>query len=105
MYSINTGLNREDLVMLALIEMKKNREISDYLPSGRITKADIRGYDFTIVFVGKSRYEEKKISVTGPKWVSYHQKKHPDIPVLCVEDGDDTEKTKEKIRKIIYPAM
>lgn len=105
MSSINRGLNREDLVMLALIEMRKSREIFDCLPSGKITKADIRGYDFTVVFIGKSKYEKVKISVTGPRWVSCHQEKHPDIPVLCVEDGDDTEKIKEKIRKIIRPAM
>ena len=55
MSSINRGLNREDLVMLALIEMRKSREIFDCLPSGKITKADIRGYDFTVVFIGKSK--------------------------------------------------
>lgn len=104
MHSINKGLYREDLVMLTLTEMKKEKKIFDYIRSERFSETDLRGVDFTVIVIGRAKYEPIQISVTGPQWVSYHQKKHPNIPVLCVEDGDDVNKIKEKLLKIINPA-
>lgn len=102
-HAINVGLNREDLVTLTLREMKQKHEIVDYLPTGRFSKADIKGIDFIVITAGKSRYEKIKISVTGPRWVSCHQKKHPNVSVLCVEDNDDIEAIGKKILVIINP--
>ena len=103
MHSINTGLNREDLVMLTLKEMRKKKEIFDYIRSGRFSKTDLKGIDFIVIVVREAKYEPIQISVTGPRWVSYHEEKHPDIPVLSVENGDDVNKTRKKLLVIINP--
>jgi len=104
-HSINKGLHREDLVMVTLTEMKKKKEIFDYMRSERFGRMDLKGVDFIVIIVRKTKYEPVQISVTGPQWISYHKKKHPDIPILCIEDGDDINKIKEKLLKIINPAQ
>ena len=101
--SINVGLGREDLVMLTLTEMK-TKEIFDYIRSERFSEMDLKGIDFTVIVIRKAKYEPIHISVTGPQWISYHQEKHPDIPILCIEDGDDVNRIKGKLLKIINPA-
>ncbi|MEW6617359.1 MAG: hypothetical protein AB1333_02980 [Patescibacteria group bacterium] len=104
-YSINKGLYREDLVMLTLIEMKKKKEIFDYIKSGRFGRMDLKGIDFVVIVIRKAKYEPIRISITGPQWISYHKEKHPNIPILCVEDGDDINRIKEKLLKVINPAQ
>lgn len=84
--------------------MKKEKKVFDYIQSGRFSKTDLKGIDFIVIVIRKAKYEPIQISVTGPRWISYHKEKHPDIPILCVEDGDDVNKTKEKLLKIINPA-
>lgn len=104
MRSINKGLYREDLVMLTLMEMKKKKEIFDYVKSERFGRMDLKGVDFIVIVIRKAKYEPIQISVTGPRWVSYHKEKHPNVAILCVEDGDDVNNIKEKISSIIYPS-
>ncbi len=101
MNSLNIGLAREDIVLLALQEMKRDKLIRDYIPSARLGKADLAGIDFTVIAV-KKKYETIYISVTGPKWVSYHKEKHPNIPVLAVEKDDTLQIIKKKILAIVY---
>jgi hypothetical protein len=103
MHKINIGLNREDIVFLTLKEMKRKQEIHDFLRSEKFSKNDVRGVDFIIIAVGKSKYRKVEISVTGPRWAKKDQEKHPDIPVLAVKEEDDIESMREKILAIIYP--
>lgn len=103
MYSINAGLNREDLVMLTFLEMKRRKEIFDYIRSEQFGEMDLRGTDFVVIVIRKAKYEPIKISVTGPRWIHHHKEKHPNIPILCVEKNDDVNKIKEKLLAIINP--
>ncbi len=101
-YSNFIGKEREKMVHLVLDEMKKEMEIIDFIETGKLSYADVmEGIDIYIVFINGSAYKTARLSVTGPRWMRKHAKKHPEVPVIAVDIKDPPEKIRRKIRKIL----
>ena len=95
------GFKRELKVLEALVNLKKSGRIHDYLQSGKWSFADLSGIDFFITFVDRKSYRVCSFSVTGGKWLSDHQKKHPDIPCIDIALNESITEVEKKILTLI----
>ena len=91
------GWIREKKVAAALEDLKRGGEIRDYLLSARDSYTNlIQGIDFIFIYVN-GIYRTCRFSVTGPKWVESHLKRHPEIPVISVDLTERRESIQSKI--------
>jgi len=91
------GRIREKKVTTALEDLKQKGEIRDYLLSARDSYTNlIQGIDFIFIYVN-GIYRICRFSVTGPKWIESHLKRHPEIPVISVDLTEGGESIQSKI--------
>jgi len=91
------GRLREEKVSDALQNLKKKREIRDYLETGKLSYADlIEGVDFIFIYVD-GIYRICRFSVTGWKWLEEKQEKHPEIPILPITLEESMKSIEQKI--------
>jgi hypothetical protein len=96
------GLKREERVKKALEELKEEGLIRDFLPAGSLSFADIiKGIDFTVITIGKTRYCVHYLDTTGYHWVKKHQEKRRDRIVIPIEVDEPIPLIKEKIINLI----
>lgn len=92
------GMVRERKVNRALTELKNEGKIIDFVPTGRLSYADLmKGIDFAFSAIADKRHVFMVFSVTGKKWVESHLLKHPLVPVVAVELDEEISSVKRKI--------
>ena len=99
--SCEIGKRREDKVESLLQELKDDKIIDDFLPTGNLSFQDIvKGIDFFVVYVDAT-YKVCRLSITGERWVEEHKRKHPEIPIVAVNPSDSPAFIKNKIMEAI----
>lgn len=87
----------EEKVSDALQNLKKKREIRDYLETGKLSYADlIEGVDFIFIYID-GIYRICRFSVTGWKWLGEKQERYPEIPILPITLEESIESIEQKI--------
>lgn len=92
------GDMREEKIFGILQKMKDDNSIRDFLPTGKLSFADVMyGVDFYVTVICESSHRFIELSITGPKWVEKHKQKRPNTLVIGVESYE----TDDIIRKRI----
>lgn len=100
--AIKVGDERERRVLEVLDKMKDDHFIHDFLPTGKLSFADVmRGVDVYVTVVCESSYRLIKLSITGPKWVDEHKRKHSDTLVISVESYETDDAIRKRIEEEI----
>lgn len=100
-WKLKIGKIREQKVEKALLKMRDNKEIVNFVSSGNFSYSDvINGIDFYVIFVDK-RYKFIPLSVTGPNFVEDHRIKHPEVPVVAVRLSTPYKEIRERILEIM----
>jgi len=84
------------------LKEEEGRIIHDFLPTDDLSFQDIvEGIDFFIVYIDSTRYRICPLSVTGRRWLEEHKLRHPEIPVIDIEENDTAASVKSKIMEAI----
>ncbi len=88
---------REKKVLKALINLKNQGLIRDFIRTEKLSYSDVMlGIDFYCIFVNK-KYQVCSFSVTGSQWVETHFKKHPEIPIVVIDIKESQSSIERKI--------
>ncbi|MFH1162166.1 MAG: hypothetical protein V1696_02735 [Candidatus Jorgensenbacteria bacterium] len=99
------GRERERLVRAVLEKMERQNAILGFVETGRFSYADVKkGVDFYVVVMRRRRREVVELSVTGPRRVKDHLRRHPEIPVIGVKMNEKIPKVEEKVRAVLSSA-
>ncbi len=100
--SYEIGRKRQEKMSSLLQELKEGGIIRDFLPAGDLSFQDIvKGIDFFIVYVDRTRYRICPLSVTGERWLEEHKRRHPEISVIDIAENDTAVSVKNKIMEMI----
>jgi hypothetical protein len=105
-FSDKVGYYRETMTEMALLMLKEDRVIRNFIRWPRWSHEDLAGSDFQIFYVnGENKTKSLSISVLGPKYAHLEKEAHPDVdivlPVSMVDDSvgliaDKIKKLKEE---------
>lgn len=94
------GHKREQKVFCALDALKKEGVIVGYLPSGKLSEADLSGIDvFVIVCDAQGRRNVKKIGIGSATFVFEQKIKYPDVIHIPMSSSTTEEDIKEFIKR------
>ncbi|MBN2197636.1 hypothetical protein JW698_00330 [Candidatus Wolfebacteria bacterium] len=99
--SYKVGLKRDYLFKQALLSLKKEGKIRDFIQTSRLSDADLNGIDFYVVSVDEKKYETFNFSITGKRWVATEKERHPNIIVMFVDIYENIFLLKQRILKEI----
>jgi len=95
------GKQKEMLAVKILEELKKLKLIRGFVPPGNLSYSDVeRGIDVFVVRVDK-KYTVVPLSITGGKWVKKHEKMHPEVPVVEINNWESYGIIKRRIMDVI----
>jgi len=95
------GIAREVAAKRALLIMKREGTITDFMPTGDLSLADLQGIDFYVVVIERGRRVVRRLSVTGSRWVARTRRQHPEVSVVDLEPQEDIRRVKKKLIKAL----
>lgn len=94
------GCFREETVKEVLQEMKERKEIIDFLPTGKLSWADVKeGVDFYVIIVGAGRRRVLPISVLNSKYIEAERQNHPRNFFVGVNENMSKGKIRQAVRR------